>query len=271
MKKHILLFSMLLTAALFFTACNKEETTPVIQESATSEDLVTFQKIIQDTEEEVDEQIGTSGGGGGNGCAIITVEPDDGTFPKTITLDYGDGCEGPHGHVRKGVISINLTDNMLNDGAVRTVTFVDFFVDEVQVQGTKTLTNLGLNDDEQLVMTRTVEDASLSFPNDTEVQWEASQEVTKIEGGATNELIDDVYEIKGSSSGINRMGKDFVSEIVDPLIKARNCRWVVSGVRTVTVEDQMRTIDYGDGECDRKAEVTGPNGNTFTVLIRRWW
>ncbi|MBK7407533.1 MAG: hypothetical protein IPL49_14480 [Saprospirales bacterium] len=271
MKKNLLLLSMLFALPLFFTACNKDTQDPADDtEITTSEDVLTAQDLIEDTQEEIDYELENRDPE--DDCPIITVDPNDGTYPRTITIDYGiEGCEGWNGRIRKGIILITVTDTMINEGAMRTVEFVNFSVDDVQIAGTKTFTNNGLNADGQLVFTRVVSDASLTFPNGDVAEWNATQTLTLIEGAGTPQRFDDVMQIEGGSNGVNRHGKAFTSEITEPLIKPRACPWIVSGIRTVNVNDHTWTLDYGDGECNKVATLTRPDGTTKVVLIRRWW
>ena len=54
----------------------------------------------------------------GNGfpsCATITVDSEE--FPKTVTIDYGDGCSGRMGLEKRGVITIYMSDTIINEGA----------------------------------------------------------------------------------------------------------------------------------------------------------
>lgn len=269
MKKNLFLLSLLFALPLLFVACNKEANENEM-EITTSQDVLTAQDLIQDTEEEVDYELGTRDPE--NLCPIITVSPADGSYPRTVTLDYGtEGCEGWNGRIRKGIIQVTLTDTMVNAGAVRTVEFLGFSVDDVQIEGTKTLTNNGLNGEGQLTFTRVVSNASLTFPNGDVAEWNATQQITLIEGTGTPERLDDVISIVGGSSGVNRHGKAFTSEITVPLIKPFVCPWAVSGTRTVTVNDHTWTLDYGDGTCNKIALLTRPDGTTKTVLIHRWW
>ena len=154
----IFLFSI----PFFFVACNKDEdvSTGDDLETLTSEDVLTAQDLIQDTQEEIDYELENRDPE--DDCPIITIDPNDGTFPRTITIDYGtEGCEGWNGRIRKGIIQVVVTDTMINEGATRTVTFIDFSVDDVQVEGVKTLTNTGLNDEGQRTFSRTVEQITI--------------------------------------------------------------------------------------------------------------
>ena len=272
MKKLFLLIAAFAAISLAMTSCQKEETeTPAFEEDlTTNEDVATVTNLFQDTEDEADNQIETRGGG--LSCPTVTVTPDDGTFPRTATIDYGpDGCEGPNGRLRQGTIIVNQTAPMASPGATRTITFDNFFVDGVQVQGLKTITNAGTAGDNNIVFTRIVEGASLAFPDGETVTWDASHTLTQVAGADTPFLPDNVFEITGGSSGVNRNGVAFTAEITTPLIKRKNCPWIASGVRAITINGRTRTMDYGDGACDRVATVTYPNGFTREVLIRNWW
>jgi hypothetical protein len=271
MKMMKWLTATALGLALLFTACKKDETTAILPDQITAaEDQTSANDLYEDVDEQVDDAVATRGGGPED-CPTVTIVPTDGSYPRTMTIDFGtDGCTGPDGRVRKGQIVVNLTDTLSNAGAVRTATFVGFSVDGAQIEGTRTLTNTGVNTNGFTTFSRTVTGGRITFPNGDVTTWEANHEITLIEGGDTPVLLDNVWEIIGGASGVNRRGRAFTTEITTPLVRKRNCRWVVSGIKTMTINGNELTIDYGDGTCDRKATVTGPNGNTREILIR-WW
>jgi hypothetical protein len=272
MKTYLSYLSGALALCLTLLACNKESLDNV-QDVIASEDLLTFQNMMEETDDQIEYTLETRGGDEPeNDCPIVTVTPDDGTYPRTILIDFGtEGCEGPHGRIRTGLIQITLTDALENPGAIRTVEHLDYYVDDVWVQGTKTLTNTGLNADGLLEFTRTITGGSLTFPNGDMTTFEVTHTVVEVESGDPDTMLDNVYHINGGATGTNRNGDPVVSQITQSLVKKRSCRWIVEGTREVTVNDKTRTVDYGDGTCDRKATVTLPNGNEIIVLIRRWW
>jgi hypothetical protein len=269
MKTCKFALGFLLFFGMFLTSCQKE--TPIqdaIDDLVTTEDLTTTYNFVQDTEDQVDELIETRGG---DNCPVVVVVPDDGTFPRTVTIDYGnDGCEGPNGRIRKGQLVIEQSDAIVNEGATRKVTPVNFSIDDVEIEGEKTLTNQGFDNNNNVTFNR-IANVTLSFPNGKSSTWESNHILTQTAGGQTVTLLDNEYEITGSSNGINRNGTPYTVSIVEPLVKEKLCPWVVSGVTEVVVNDRLRSIDYGDGNCDRKATVTLPNGETKDILILRWW
>lgn len=264
------LLASTLFLGVFFTACQKDRETINSEQILAAEDQTAANDLYEDVDEQVDQAIETRGGGTDD-CPTVTLDPADGSYPRTMTIDFGTtGCTGPDGRVRKGQILVTLTDTLTNTGAVRTATFVNFFVDDAQLEGTRTLTNLSPNANGYLTFSRTVVDGKITFPNGDVTSWEADHFITLVEGGDTNAVLDNVWEITGGATGVNRHGKAFTTEIVSPLVRKRSCRWVVSGTKTLTIDGKELTIDYGDGSCDRFATVTGPNGNTRQILIR-WW
>ncbi|MCC6724958.1 MAG: hypothetical protein IT258_10645 [Saprospiraceae bacterium] len=259
-----------LALTVLFTACKKEDNDTIQSEQlVAAEDQTSANDVYEDVDEQVDEAIETRGAG--EDCPTITISPADGSYPRLMTIDFGTtGCTGLDGRIRTGQIVVNLTDTLTNTGAVRTATFVDFHVDGAHIEGTRTLTNVGTDANGHSTFTRTVTGGKITYPNGKVTSWEANHNLTLVEGGDTHVLLDNVWEVTGGATGVNRNGKAFTTEITTPLVRKRSCRWVVSGVKSMTIDGKTLTIDYGDGTCDRKATVTGPNGNSREILIR-WW
>lgn len=160
-----------LVLAVLFTACKKDESTIVTAEQLTAaEDQTTANDLYEDVDDQVDDAIETRGGG--EDCPTVTLVPADGSYPRTMTIDFGtDGCTGPDGRVRKGQIVVNLTDTLSNEDAVRTATFVDFYVDDAHLEGTRTLTNTGLDDNGNRTFTRTVVGGKITYPDGEVASW----------------------------------------------------------------------------------------------------
>ena len=276
MQKSIFgIYALLLLFAFSFTACDKEQVDPIVEEDniTSEEDLATVSNLYQDTEDEVDLQIEArlNGDPDTTGCPTVTFAQPKGTFPNTITIDFGvDGCVGPNGRVRKGKIVVQQSAELYQPGAMRTITPVGFSIDDVQIEGDKVWVNNGRNSAGQMFWTRTV-DAKFYFPNGDLAKWEANHTVTMIEGSTTLPLIDNVLEITGGSTGINRKGTHFEGKILIPLIKRKTCRWVESGERGVTANGKTRTLNYGDGSCEPFALVTFDNGTTKQIILKKWW
>jgi hypothetical protein len=274
MKKLLLFLLALAFTATFITSCQKSDD-PTGQDDylTTSEDLALIQGITEDLDDEIDLQLdGLSGDVEiRTGCPTITSTAPLGTFPNTITIDFGTtGCVGRNGRELKGQMVVTISDAMRNPGATKTVTFVNFFVDDAQVEGTKTFTNNGLNSDGNPCISRTT-DKTITFPDGAVATFEGSHQICQIAGIATPRALDDIFTITGSASGTNRLGHIFSSEIITPLVKARNCRFVSAGEMEFTRDGNTSTINFGNGMCDRQATLTLPDGTTRTIILDPWW
>jgi hypothetical protein len=87
---------------------------------------------------------------------------------------------------------------------------------------------------------------------------------TWIAGQNTVELLDDVYLISGSGSGVNRNEVPYSLLITTPLRVEVGCPWIVSGVLQIIPGSlDVRTVDYGSGACDNQVTVS-VNGMSFT-------
>ena len=277
MWRNIAFFAFALSITL--VSCNKDDSIEPVSEDTdlvVEEDLGTIEYIEQTTAEFIDETIETRDPG--VGCVEVTFQRPPGEFPNKITFDFGDGCQGPHGHTLSGIITVNQSAPMREPGALRTVTFVDFSFDSIAIAGTKHWENTSTGTGEGVSFTRTVE-MELTFPDGSTASWEGTYYVVQVEGADTPERWDDVFETTGSTSGVSRNSVAFTSTITEPLIRKNTCRWTVDGVieieSTVENEVRVRTIDYGhpnDGECDRLALVTLADGTEKEIIIhrRRW-
>lgn len=274
MRKIAFLLFAIAATSVFFTACRRVDDIAATQETiTTSEDLADLETIYQDVEDNADAEIETRGPE--NECPTITFAQPQGTFPNTITIDYGtEGCPGPNGHIRKGQIVIEVSDTMINAGATRTVNLVDFSIDDIALTGTRTVVNNGLNTEGLPSFTRTVTNASATWPNDGgTATWQNTHTAVMTAGFGTATWFDNEWSITGSGNGVGRNGKVWSSTVTTPLVRRAGCPWMVSGIREVTVNDHTATIDYGftvlaSQDCDKKALLTLPNGNTRIITIR---
>jgi hypothetical protein len=273
MKFNVLFGILLGFAFLLSTSCKKDDA--IANEFITvSEDVSTQQDILEANESEVTDEIEiglqamTT-----RGFPTRTWTNPKGTFPNTLTIDYGtNGVTGPHGKVRKGKIIVQISAPLITVGSVRVVSHEDFFIDDVQVEGTVTLTNQGLNASNQIVFLRNVANRKLTFPSGKTISWNATQIITQVAGNNTPDIrIDDAWSISDVSNGVNRNGKSFTVSTAEALLFKTVCPWIVDGVLNITVETNTLGIDFGDGACNNAATVTLPDGSTKEINIRRWW
>lgn len=264
--KTLFKLTLLLTIIATFTSCRKDRRDPSL-EAATNE--VLFQSTEKSFQNEVDALTMKSNDEGCNAqnwmppCAEITDSGED-EYPRTITLDFGEGCTGWYGIQRSGIIHIDLTAPMDQEGAVRTVTFEGYIVNGNALSGTRITTSNGTNGNGQPLFTREV-DVTITR-NGNIWQRDFLYNITWLSGYDSQECGDNVFEVAGSGT-VTRPGGATVSRtIIEPLIVDRVCGYTTSGVIQVNAPLGERTIDFGDGNCDNDAVII-IDGESYDVEL----
>jgi hypothetical protein len=268
MRNRFLLFALLLMGVWIFQSCKKDDNATEALVT-TSEDIATHEDFSEQIDQDADMAV-EERGGGNTGCPTVTFAQPQGTWPNTITIDFGGGCEYPTGSGRthKGKIIIQQSAAILTVGATRTLSFDGYFFNDIGVQGVKTWTNNGQDANGAWSYTKTGADMVLNYPDGTTSSRNYTHTSTLIEGGETPTLLDNVWSVIGSTSGLNRQGNAFSSTIVEPLIKKAICRWISDGTIELTRGDRSATLDFGDGACDRFGRLTLENGDTRIIRLR---
>lgn len=197
-------------------------------------------------------------------CTKVTVEPNDGSFPKTITIDYGDGCLCRDGKFRKGAIILHFSAPIRRAGAELTIKFRDFYVNRIHVEGVKTISNLSA--DGALKFSVQVQDGKLTWPNGRGFTYNGLKVVTQIEGMDTRIIRDDVYALEGRSKTAYANGLVVTKNTETALIKPVACPFIVAGKLKIKINAREFFIDFGAGECDNKALLIWAGGEVNIEL-----
>ena len=211
-------------------------------------------------------------------------------WERIITLDFGaSGCKIGDGRERKGKIIAHRKGRFRQQGSTSIYTTENYSIDNRKVEGIRSVTNIGRNSANQLQFSVEVE-GTITFEDGKKMEWDASRVNTWLEGsntwvfGTLNDdgsideiqwlgldgIYDDVWEISGTATGVNRNGRAFTSSIFTPLL----VQWcspfieITKGKVVVEPEDLTpRMVDFGDGDCDNEATVT-INNRTHTFNLR---
>ena len=202
-------------------------------------------------------------------CAIITVDTLSAT--KTITVNFGaTNCICNDGRNRRGSIILSFNGKYRDSLTVITVNPVNYFVNDNQVSGTKTITNKGHNAANHLVYEISANMTIVKANGAGTISWSSVRQREWIAGETTLIWSDDIYSITGSASGTSASGNSFSSIITSPLIRNMSlaCRkHFIQGVLEHTPNGKAtRIINFGNGACDDQATVT-INGNTYTITL----
>jgi archaellum component FlaF (FlaF/FlaG flagellin family) len=200
-------------------------------------------------------------------CATITH--DSLSTPRTLVIDFGSAnCLCQDGNNRRGKINISYIGKYRESGSVHTISFTNYFVNDNQVIGTKTVTNNGKNTNGNTSFSIVIDGQIIKANNAGTLTWKSNRTREWLVGEDTKTWIDDVYSITGSSSGTNSNGNAFTASITTPLHRALNCHWFDAGVIEVNQTGKvLKTINFGSGTCDSDATVT-ILGKTYPITLK---
>jgi len=273
MKKSLNLLLVIFAAgitAFYLNSCDQEardNDTSVAYDNGLAEQIFSDVKAISDqaSSGQLTTFIPDYQEGLLSGCATVTL--DNTSTPKKITVDFGSAnCLCNDQRTRRGKIIITYTGAYRDSGTVINISFEDYYVNDNQVLGVKTITNNGTNSSGHLNYTVVV-DGKIKKADGDSIIWKSTRNNEWIEGSATPALLDDVYLITGNASGVSASGLPFTVTITKALRKEIGFKHFVSG--TIEIEPQgkfKRILDYGDGTRDNKATVT-INNRTFDIIL----
>ena len=194
-------------------------------------------------------------------CAEITITPNDSTYPKTITIDFGNGCLGRDGKFRSGAIIVHLTAPLRRPGSVVAITFRDYYVNRVHLEGTKTISNL--SEPPMHKWSVQVVGGKVTFPTGRGYSYQSIKVKTQVEGMDTRIVRDDVYEITSRSQTEFNSGLTITLNTETPLVKKVACPWISDGKLKIKINDRVLFLDYGFPTGGKGSENLTSTHNRF--------
>ena len=205
---------------------------------------------------------GANGADSTPACLTITITRlSANLFPVKIELDFGSGCTGRDGRIRKGKIITVYTGRLVNAGSVAETTFDGYYVNDIHVEGTHRVENKSTA--ANWIFEVKVSNAKLSKPNGNYSEWNSVKTITQIDGSGTPfNPLDDVFSVNGEANGGVKRDSVYYQWAArtladNPLIKKFICRWIVKGkIAFRRTNSDVAVLDYGNGVCDNKATIT---------------
>lgn len=261
----IALFSIFL-AGLVGTSCRKN--TDTTTEESVAADNATAEANFIDEARIVDIAANEYGLGKTNGtCPTVTV--DTLSSPRKMILDFGStNCVGIDGKLRRGIITVTWTGKYRQAGTIITHTYTNYFQNDNKIEGTKTVTNMGVNNAGHLYFTVNIANAKITKANGKVISWNSNRTREWIQGANTPAVADDIYSIIGSGSGTDGNNNSYTMLITKAITVDFSCQYhITSGTIQITPSGKLaRVIDYGNGNCDDQGTLTvGAKTIVFTI------
>jgi hypothetical protein len=261
-------YTLILASFLVFVACKKEkETTNSI--NSTDELITATDNNRGETESNTiftmskggwDRRLGAKTNGTDTfdvpSCAVETL--DTLSNPKKYIIDFGQtGCECFDGKTRKGRLILTWTGNPWDSLSQKQIIADSFFINNVRWTYQHRETNLGRKPPMgHPVMRVEVLDCKI-MGADGVVDFKSDRTQELVRGHETPMIFsDDEFMVKGATNGSDRKGNVFSTIITQPLKFRPDCRYFTSGkVELRRNNSEVRTLDYGSGNCDNEATM----------------
>lgn len=173
---------------------------------------------------------------------------------KTVTIDFGDGCELRNGNFVSGKIILEYERDP-GVSVMKSFEFDGFTFNDKSVEGSGSILREKSNENGNPQSTRTG-DVTVTWPDGTFANKNGTKIREMIEGQGTPAWGDNVFLITGNWNFTKRDGTQLSADILEPLRKELACKFLVSGIIELQKNENSAILNYGDGECDDLATVT---------------
>ncbi|MCK5821013.1 MAG: hypothetical protein KAH17_03960 [Bacteroidales bacterium] len=277
MKTQTSIFITLLAIVAVFASCTKDQlkkdhkidySLEYIQDEIVLEDLM--HDLFLEIEESNLWLDGFKNDRDRSDCRVITIEPEErGVFPKTITIDFGTGCEIKEGLSKKGKIIIEMTAAPYSDEWTKTIRFERYSVNDKSFEGGKNI-SFNIEGRRGLPTWEIVSRIKIKWDEESSVQQSMQRTRMQTAGFETpRRPMDDSFVMTGTTTGRNRKGQGYATTITEPLFMSKDCRWIKKGAVEFKVRGESDAVlDYGDGTCDDLATFT-KDGKTKEIHLRK--
>ncbi|NQY05574.1 MAG: hypothetical protein HRT68_05045 [Flavobacteriaceae bacterium] len=197
-------------------------------------------------------------------CVTMTTVVMNGHVEKTI--DFGDGCTLPNGHVLSGIIFMSYLHDTNTQTKEILASLQNFFIDGVSIEGSKSVFRERSNANDNPQSTFTV-DILVTWPNGAFASRNGQKVREWIEGYGSGNWGDNIFLITGNRNTIFPSGASASGDITNPLRRELACNFLVSGTVDLQRNDWTGTLDFGDGACDNLATITLVDGTVHQINL----
>lgn len=197
-------------------------------------------------------------------CAVITIDTLTSMMHR-VTVDFGTGCTDANGNTRSGIIRTTFTLPRTQGGATSDIEFINYYINQVKVTGLYHQVFMGLNSANQPEWAVDIDGSAVYSPGDT-LHYRSSRTRTWTEGFFPFDPGNIKFSITGTALGERTGQPSWHAATIEDLIWTFNCPYLVDGTYELSVTGlPIYRVDFGNGDCDNKAEVSDGNN---TVIIQ---
>ena len=185
---------------------------------------------------------------------------------KTVTLDFGEGCELRNGNFVSGKIIMTYERDPEAASKMITYSFDEFYFNRKNVEGGGSILRERSNENSNPQSTKTF-DVTVTWPDGLFASKVGVKVREMIEGQSTSAWGDNVFLITGNWTFTRRNGNVLSAKIIKELRRELACKFLVSGTIELSKNLDTAILDYGDGECDDLATVSINGGERREIHL----
>lgn len=279
-----LIKTILFLVLVSLSACQKEESvTPTPTPTPTKPDYTNQTQVANQSavmasamydmvvtvDDAMDENLdGVPNARIGASCGTVKLDKAN----KSVSIDYGSGCESRTGTQKKGKITVKYAgDPKVGAGQTWSVTLEGYSIENYTISGAVSVSYIYKKDLNGF-------QASISGANVSVSDGKKSLSLTELNlgvvismGAKLKDNSDNETKMTGTMKGKNGDNQDFAAEISQELLFKGACteskNYIpTSGLMKASVSGLTASADFsvGSGDCNRTVKITYPNGDTET-------
>ncbi len=186
-------------------------------------------------------------------CVTITIVLTQNM--KTVTIDFGDGCELRNGNFLSGKIILEYEKDPEAATKMISYSFDNFYFNRKNIAGGGSILRERSNENGNHQSTKTF-DITVTWPDGLFASKVGVRVREWIEGQGTPAWGDNVFLITGNATFTKKNGTVLSAEVVEPLRRELACKFLVSGIVNLTKNENTGVLNYGDGVCDDLATIS---------------
>jgi hypothetical protein len=280
MKKISVLSAIVLASSIVLIYSCKKETKEVDTETQSVVDnAICEQEFMQIQPTTNNMAIKTKGTGATRlatgselmgGCDTLTYISGDTAFmgaPPTFEFDYSNcTLANVDGVIRTGKVRMTFVGKPKVVNSKTIIKLINYKINNAITYSCDSIVVTTLSNSIPTKSFRVQIIGGMCIGNGWTVKYNSDKTIT-VNTQSTVMLSDDVTTVTGTASGTNRNGKNFTVN-VNSIEKPANCRWITKGTVDVTPDGfSVRTVDFGNGNCDDDATFT-VNGQTIAFKLK---
>lgn len=252
-------FTAMAAVLLLTYSCSKDNDTPNEDEELTATELKTILET-DDAAGSVDTVLAdlylndNTGAKGSNDC--FAAEYTDTGFSVVFENCVLNGSDNVNG-------TLTVTYAEEGESATFTATYTEFFVGDIELNGTRSYSVDG-NEEQGSYSFSVTSDMTATMPDGSSI----SENGTKTFGFTFGDSLETTTFTIAGNWTVEVDGNTYSVEVANTLEGNFSCGYLTSGIMDVNKNGLEVSVDFGDGSCDDIVTVIYPNGATEDVSIK---